>query len=68
MITSQSPAGGTLVGQYDSVVITCEKTDLDGPDATGIREPRRPRPTPKDVGVVAWLLDDHGPDIELADR
>jgi len=25
-------------------------------------------PTPGDVGVVAWLLDDHGPDIELVDR
>ena len=35
VITSQSPAGGSLLRQHDSVVVTYTKIDADGPEPDG---------------------------------
>ena len=52
VITSQSPVAGTLVRRYESVVVTFNKIDSEGPDAAGVREPRRPSPLPGNVRVA----------------
>jgi len=59
VIASQSPAAGTRVRQYDSVVITYVKTNTEGPGAAGVREPRRPKPAPGSLGA-ARPIDDAG--------
>ena len=57
VIASKSPVAGTRVRQYDSVVITYVRTNTEGPGATGVREPRRPKPAPGSLGVARPLDD-----------
>lgn len=57
VIASQSPVAGTRVRQYDSVVITYVRSIPEGPEASGVREPRRPRPAPGNLGVARPLDD-----------
>ena len=42
VVTSQDPPPGTRVWRWDSVAVTWRA--LDGGDAAGVREPRRPSP------------------------
>jgi hypothetical protein len=44
VITSQSPAAGTVVRPFDSVVVTFEL--VDGLQGVPVRRPRRPSPLP----------------------
>lgn len=44
-ITSQTPAPGARLWRWDSLVV--EWSARQGGDAAGVREPRRPKPTPR---------------------
>lgn len=53
VITSQVPPPGATVGRYASVVITYEPDERGGP--AGVREPRRPRPSPRSAAAQQSL-------------
>jgi hypothetical protein len=59
VITSQSPVAGTPVRRFESVVVTFDAIDSDGPDAAGVREPRRPTPPLGDVRVRRLAAEEH---------
>lgn len=61
VITSQSPAPGTVLRQHDSVVVEYERTGDGGPGTAGVGEPRRPGPAPGSAGA-ARALDPPGVD------
>lgn len=65
VITSQSPEAGALVRRYETVVVTFDKIESQGPDAAGVREPRRPSPSPGGVQVVRPPVEaDIGPELD----
>ena len=53
VVTGQSPVGGALLRQHDSVVVTYARVDADG--RAGVREPRRPLPGPGSAGAALPL-------------